>query len=69
MEDVLALKSYNPLAVEKGLRADGARAIRAGEHWHIQKMFAIFASALAFSFSSSGQLLANLMETIDESVM
>ncbi len=32
-------------------------------------MFALFASALSFSFSSSGQLLANLMEAVDESVV
>ena len=32
-------------------------------------MFAIFASALAFSLTSSGQLLAYLMETVDESMV
>ena len=35
VEDMLALKSDNPLAVEKAISADGARAIRAGEHGHI----------------------------------
>ena len=32
-------------------------------------MFAMFASALTFPFSSSGQLLAYLMETVDESMV
>ena len=32
-------------------------------------MFAIFTSALTFSLTSSGQLLAYLMETVDESMV
>ena len=32
-------------------------------------MFAMFASALTFSLTSSGQLLAYLMETVDESMV
>ena len=35
VENVLTLKSNNPLAVEKVISADGASAIRAGEHRHI----------------------------------